>query len=173
MFNISIGKLAPSFCLRDSKNSKVKLEDFRGRWVILLFLSKENTPFNKRLIADFNHVVEELENLNTSIVVVNNNKVKDNLLLAISNDFKITLLSDVTSSTASVYGCRGMHTNNSKKDIIIRSTYLIDLEGRLVNIWKNPDILGHVKRIVGIIKEKNYLNRVVLPERYIDFDGAI
>ena len=137
---IKVGEKAPEFSLKDSSDQTVSLTDFKGKRVIIYFYPKDNTPGCTKESCRFRDLNSEINNLNCNILGISADD-KDSHLNFI-NDFNLNfeLLSDLDYKMSKDYGT--FFVSEEFGNSINRSTFLIDENGVIINIWrdiKNPD----------------------------------
>jgi len=151
--SLQIGDNAPDFSMKISQDMEVKLADLKGKFVVLYFYPKDDTPGCTIEAGDFNKLKSEFEKLNAVIIGVS----KDNL---ISHDkFKskycldFDLATDADSDTCERYGVWVEKSNFGKKYMgVNRATFLIGKEGEVAYIWPKVQVDGHAKEVLEKIK---------------------
>ncbi len=152
------GDKAPDFCLKgiDEKGEEreFRLKDLLGRKLILYFYPKDNTPGCTTEACDFRDSLNDLVNKGYRVVGVSPDSLSSHKRFREKYNLNFPLLSDPDKKVAEAYGAYGekkMYGRVTKG--IIRSTFLIDEEGRIVRVWYNVKAKGHVenlKRELGI-----------------------
>ena len=79
MQKLLVGDKAPDFLLRDQNNNDFKLSDFKGKWVVVYFVSKNFNPNSLKLASDFNKLIKKFDSLGAIVVGVSNSSVDSNL----------------------------------------------------------------------------------------------
>jgi len=151
---LSIGDPAPNFCLPDQDGEEVCLKDFRGKWVILYFYPKDNTPGCTLEAKDFTEHLEEFQKLDAVILGVSKDSVKSHKRFVEKHGLKITLLSDPEHKVIEEYGAWGLKKRYGKESYgTIRSTFIINPEGKISAIWYNVRVKGHVEEVKKKLEE--------------------
>ncbi len=151
---LEVGEKAPSFCLPNQDNKNVCLEDFRGKWVILYFYPKDNTSGCTREAIDFTTHLPVIEEYNAVVIGVSPDSVKSHINFIRKHNLQITLLSDTEHTVLEAYGAWGLKKRYGREYYgVIRSTFLIDPEGRIAYIWRNVRVNGHVEAVLEKLKE--------------------
>ena len=149
-----IGEKAPDFCLPDYQGKKHSLKDFRGKWVVLYFYPKDNTSGCTREAKEFTDAKDEFEKLNAVIIGISKDSPKSHEKFINKHNLNILLLSDEEHSVIEAYGAWGKKKRYGKEYFgTVRSTFLIDPEGRIVKVWKNVRVNGHVDDVLKTLKE--------------------
>jgi thioredoxin-dependent peroxiredoxin len=136
MSNLSPGDQAPDFALPDQSGNTVKLADFRGRKLLLYFYPKADTPGCTRQACSIRDARAELAALGLAVVGLSpdtperQQKFDDKYILS------FPLLADTAHLAAQAYGVWGEKNMYGKKVMgIIRSSFLIDGAGKVVQAW--------------------------------------
>lgn len=149
MAKLESGSLAPAFRAQDSFGLEVNLSDFIGKNVVLYFYPKDNTPGCTTEAQDFSALLEEFENLNCVILGVSPDSQKSHQNFITKQNLKITLLSDTDKQIATSYGAYGEKLMYGKKVMgIIRSSFVIDTEGKIAKAYYNVKAKGHAKKVL-------------------------
>ncbi len=136
MAQLSKGDPAPDFELKDQKDTSVKLRDFRGRKVLLYFYPKADTPGCTTQACS---IRDSRENLSVSGVValgISPDMPEKQAKFDVKHTLGFPLLSDPDHAVAEAYGAWGEKSMYGKKYMgIIRSSFLIDEDGRVMEAW--------------------------------------
>ncbi|MDK2885713.1 MAG: thioredoxin-dependent peroxiredoxin [Thermosipho sp. (in: thermotogales)] len=149
-----IDKKAPNFCLYDKDERKVCLDDFKGKWVVLYFYPKDNTPGCTREALDFSEYKEEFEKESAVIIGISKDSPEKHKKFIEKHNLKILLLSDENHEVHELYGAWGKKKNYGREYFgTIRTTILIDPDGNIKYVWNNVKVNGHVKKVLDKLKE--------------------
>ncbi len=147
------GEKAPDFCLKgiDEKGEEKEfcLKDFKGKKLILYFYPKDNTPGCTTEACDFRDNLNVLVGKGYQVVGVSPDSVKSHKNFKEKYGLNFPLLSDPDKKVAEAFGAYGekkMYGKVTKG--IIRSTFLIDEEGKVAKAWRNVKAKGHVEKIL-------------------------
>jgi peroxiredoxin Q/BCP len=150
---------APEFCLPNQDETEICLRDLSGKWVVLYFYPKDNTPGCTTEACDFTNEVEEFEDLDAVILGVSPDSPKKHRNFIEKKDLKITLLSDEDKSVLKAYGAWGLKKNYGREyEGVIRSTFIISPDGEIVAEWKNVRVKGHAEKVKEKLKELQSAN---------------
>lgn len=148
---LQVGDIAPEFCLPNQDDIEICSRDLKGKWVVLYFYPKDNTPGCTTEACDFTAVNEEFENLDAIILGVSPDSTKMHRSFIQKQHLGITLLADTTTQTAQNYGVWQMKKMCGKEYMgIVRSTFIITPEGTIGALWSNVKVAGHA----NIVKTK-------------------
>ena len=132
---LSIGMQAPTFTLRDSTDKEISLSDFLGQKVVLYFYPKDNTPGCTRQACAFAGAYEEFRKKNVAVIGISKDSVASHVKFAEKYQLPFTLLSDPDRVAIEAYGVWKEKKLYGKVSMgVVRSTFLIDEEGRIEKI---------------------------------------
>ena len=153
---VDVGKAAPSFSLEASNGKKVKLADFAGKWVVLYFYPKDDTPSCTREACSFRDNHKRLEALGAVVLGVSGDDLKSHDKFVHKYDLPFLLLSDPDHAVADKYGVWKEKNMYGRKVMgIERSTFLIDPKGWVVRAWRKVKVEGHVDEILDEVRAAN------------------
>ena len=145
---LSIGDQAPAFRLPNQDEVEISLRDLEGKWVVLYFYPKDNTPGCTSEACDFTAAVPLFDDLNAVILGVSPHSPKKHRSFIEKQTLDITLLADETTDVAKAYGVWQMKKNYGKEYMgIVRSTFLIDAKATIAHIWSNVKVAGHAQAV--------------------------
>ena len=147
---IEIGQKAPDFTLPESPWKSVSLSDFEGRKnVLLYFYPKDDTPGCTKEACDFRDNAPRLSARGTVVLGISKDSLKSHDKFREKYDLPFPLLSDEDGQVCEMYGCWKEKSMMGKTYMgIERSTFLIDKEGIVREIWRNVKVEGHVELIL-------------------------
>jgi peroxiredoxin Q/BCP len=136
MAELTKGARAPAFHLADQDGNTVKLSDYRGRMLLLYFYPKADTPGCTAQACSVRDAMPDLKSLGIAAVGISPDTPEKQKKFAEKYNLTFPLLSDPEHETAEAYGAWGEKSMYGKKYMgIVRSSFLIDGEGRVVNAW--------------------------------------
>ncbi len=145
---LEVGDTAPEFTLTDDKGQDVSLSDFRGRKVIVYFYPRANTPGCTKEACDFRDSLAELNEAGIDVLGISPDKVDKLAKFRDDQELTFPLLSDESKEVMTAYGAFGEKKNYGKiVQGVIRSTFLVDEEGKIALAKYNVKATGHVARI--------------------------
>ncbi|WP_394287577.1 thioredoxin-dependent thiol peroxidase [Corynebacterium variabile] len=146
---LAVGDTAPDFTLTDDKGSSVSLSDFRGKKVVVYFYPKADTPGCTTEACDFRDSLTQLNDADIDVVGISPDKPEKLATFRENHDLTFPLLSDPEKETLVAYGAFGEKKNYGKVvQGVIRSTFLVDEEGKIALAKYNVKATGHVARII-------------------------
>ena len=148
MASPKVGEEAPGFCLPNNQGSQTCLKDLGGKWVVLYFYPKDNTPGCTMEAIYFSKAMEEFKALGTEILGVSADSVGSHCDFAEKHDLAITLLSDVDRKVLEAYGVWKKKSMYGKSFLgISRTTLIINPEGKVAHVWPKVKVKGHADEV--------------------------
>ncbi len=145
---LSSGDLAPDFVLPSDEGRPVRLSDFRGKRVVLYFYPKDDTPGCTTQACDLRDHLGVLQELGAVVLGVSPDPVASHGKFRQKYGLNFPLLSDEEHRVAETYGVWKEKNLYGKKTWgIERSTFLIDEEGRIREVWRKVNPKGHAERV--------------------------
>jgi peroxiredoxin Q/BCP len=145
---------AYEFCLPNQDETEICLRDLAGKWVILYFYPKDNTPGCTTEACDFTENLDWFEDEDAVILGVSPDSPKKHRNFIEKKNLKITLLSDENKDVIKAYGAWGIKKMYGKEyEGVIRSTFIINPEGEIVAEFKKVKVKGHVEAVKEKLKE--------------------
>jgi peroxiredoxin Q/BCP len=145
---LSPGDLAPDFTLADAEGNPVSLAGYRGRRVIVYCYPAALTPGCTTQAVDFTEAAGDLAAAGLDIVGISPDPPEKLLRFRDKEKLGITLVSDPDKATLKAYGAYGPKKLYGKEVVgVIRSTFIVDAEGRIENAAYNVKATGHVAKL--------------------------
>jgi Peroxiredoxin len=142
------GDVAPEFTLPDADGNPVALSSLRGKRVILYFYPAAMTPGCTKESIDFNDALPELEADNIVVIGVSPDKEAKLAKFRERDGLTFPLLSDPDTKVLQAYAAYGEKKLYGKVTVgVIRSTFLIDADGKIEKAYYNVKATGHVTRL--------------------------
>lgn len=147
-----LGKKAPAFSLADQHGEKVSLQDQRGKWTVIYFYPKADTPGCTVQACEFTESIQDFEGMDADVFGVSPDPVDDLAKFAAKYQLQVRLLSDPSKATLKKYGAYGMKKMYGKDvEGVIRSTVLVDPEGKVAHHWPNVKAQGHAAKVKEVL----------------------
>jgi len=151
---IKVGNKAPAFTAENQDGDKVKLADFAGKWLVLYFYPKDNTSGCTTEAIDFTGMLTKFKRKQAVVVGVSPDSVKSHTNFCSKHDLKIMLLSDPDHKMLEKYGVWQEKSMYGKKYMgVVRTTVLIDPDGRIAEIWEKVKVKGHAEEVYSKLTE--------------------
>jgi len=147
------GSKAPDFDLSDQFGKNHTLSDYQGKWVILYFYPKDMTPGCTTEACNFRDDYSNFRNLNTTILGISKDSIKKHSAFADKYQLPFSLLSDTDGKVCEKYGVWKEKSLYGKTFLgIVRSTYLIDPEGKIARIYSKVKVKEHASELLNDLK---------------------
>jgi peroxiredoxin Q/BCP len=151
---ITVGMPAPTFTLPDQTDTSVSLGDFKGKWIILYFYPKDDTPGCTLEAVEFSQKRPLFESKNAVVLGISKDSTESHQKFCGKHNLNVSLLSDPHNTVIEAYGAWKEKTNYGKTYMgIVRSTILINPDGNVAKIWSNVKVAGHVDTVLKAIGE--------------------
>lgn len=146
---------APLFRSVNQNNEMVILSDFAGKKnVVLYFYPKDDTPGCTIEANDFTRLAEEFSKLNTVVIGVSKDSCESHVDFINKFGLKVDLLADTSGELCESYGVwREREKNGVKSMAILRSTFIIDKQGKLVDVAYGVNHEGHAEEVLEKVKK--------------------
>ena len=150
---LQVGDQAPDFCLQNQDEEMICLKDYRGKNVILYFYPKDNTPGCSMEAMMFTQFKDEFENNNAIIFGISKDSCDSHRKFIENKKLNITLISDPDKKIHKKYGVWRFKKFMGREFMgTIRTTFLIDGEGKIVHVWDKVKVKGHVEDVLEQVK---------------------
>ena len=153
MKKIKLNTKAPDFNLPDQDGKLHKLSDYKGRWVLLYFYPKDNTPGCTKEACGIRDEFKNFKNLNIVVLGISADSQQSHKKFIQKYKLPFTLLSDESKKVLKKYGVWGKKKFIGKEyEGILRTSFLINPDGKIVKIYEQvkPDI--HAKEVLKDFK---------------------
>lgn len=144
---------APDFSLKDQTGNLHTLKQYRGRWVILYFYPRDDTPGCTKEACSFRDGMDEYEKRNVAVLGVSSDSVASHKKFADKHKLNFPILSDPTLGTIKKYGAWGEKRFMGKVfSGINRNTYIINPSGELVKTYEKVNPVFHSEEILRYLE---------------------
>ncbi len=151
----TIDDKAKDFSLEDQDGKNHSLKDYLGKWVVLYFYPKDDTPGCTKEACNFRDSFRELQKLNVVILGVSKDSVKSHKKFAEKYNLNFPILSDEDHKVISQYDSWGIKKFMGRSyEGIFRNTYLINPKGIISKIYEKVNPLTHAGEIIKDIKSQ-------------------
>ncbi|MGH3861787.1 thioredoxin-dependent thiol peroxidase [Actinokineospora sp.] len=148
MTRLSEGDQAPDFTLLDSEGNEVSLSDFRGKSVVVYFYPAASTPGCTKQACDFRDNLAELNDAGFAILGISPDKPAKLAKFVAEEGLTFPLLSDPDRAVLTAWGAYGEKQLYGKTVTgVIRSTFIVDPDGRIAHAFYNVRATGHVAKL--------------------------
>ena len=143
---------APGFTLKDSDGNPVSLGDFTGKWLVLYFYPKDDTPGCTVEACSLRDARDDITALGAEVVGISMDDPSLHEKFKAKYKLNFTLLSDPDRQAIDAYGAWGKKMFG--REGILRRTFLIDPTGTVVKVWGKVTPQGHGEQIVAELKTR-------------------
>ncbi len=150
----TVGEKAPEFTLLDQDGKEHSLKDYGGKWVLLYFYPKDDTPGCTIEACTIRDQFENFNSIDAVVFGVSTDSVKSHKKFATGYNLPFTLLADENKEVVGKYGVFGekkfmgrtyMGTN--------RTSFLIDPDGKIAKVYEKVKPLKHAAEVIADLKE--------------------
>ncbi|MET9383459.1 thioredoxin-dependent thiol peroxidase [Streptomyces sp. NPDC002928] len=143
------GDTAPAFTLPDADGNEVSLADHKGRKVIVYFYPAALTPGCTKQACDFTDNLDLLADAGYDVIGISPDAPEKLAKFREKESLKVKLLADPDKKVLDAYGAFGEKKNYGKTYMgVIRSTIVVDEEGKVEHALYNVRATGHVAKII-------------------------
>ena len=145
---LKIGDVIPEFCLANQDEEEICFRDIKGRWIVLYFYPKDNTPGCTTQACDFTQSLPDFEALDAIILGVSPDSPKKHRNFIEKKSLKITLLADEEKELCKSFGVWQLKKFMGKEYMgVVRSTFIINPEGKVAMVWEKVRVKGHIDEV--------------------------
>jgi len=148
---LQVGDMVPDFCLPNQDEEEICLRDIKGKWIVLYFYPKDNTPGCTTEAIEFTEALPDFEKLNALVLGVSPDSPKKHRNFIEKKELKITLLADEEKEVCKRFGVWQLKKFMGKEYMgVVRSTFIIDPDGKIAAMWTKVRVKEHA----SIVKTK-------------------
>lgn len=141
---------APDFTLNDESGASHSLAEYAGKWVVLYFYPKDDTPGCTIEACSLRDARDELGELGAEVIGVSKDEAAAHEKFKAKHSLNFTLLSDPDSTTIRAYGAWGK--KQFGQEGILRKTFIISPVGQIVKVYGRVTPLGHGDQVIAELK---------------------
>lgn len=142
---------APTFSLPDSNGDTVSLDQFAGKWTVLYFYPKDDTPGCTTEACSLRDARDDLAELGAEVVGVSKDDAAAHEKFKAKHSLNFTLLTDADGKVIEAYGAWG--PKQFGKVGILRKTFLIDPRGQVQKVYGRVTPVGHGEQVIAELKK--------------------
>ncbi len=142
---------APDFTLPDHDGRSHSLADYRGKWLVLYFYPKDDTPGCTTEACSFRDARDDIAELGAEVVGVSKDEASLHEQFKTKYSLNFNLLSDPEGTVIAAYGAWGKKMFG--REGILRKTFIIDPAGQVVKAFGRVTPLGHGEQVIDALKQ--------------------
>ena len=151
---LKINTKAPDFTLTSTNNTDYSLKKSSGKYVVIYFYPKDDTPGCTIEANDFNKLLPQFKKLNCEVFGISKDNLKCHDKFKEKYKLKFDLLSDEELTVLKKFKVWGKKKFMGREFMgILRTTFLIDKKGKILRIWENVKVKDHAKEVLETLKE--------------------
>ena len=151
---LKINTKAPDFTLTSTNNTDYSLKKSLGKYVVIYFYPKDDTPGCTIEANDFNKLLPQFKKLNCEVFGISKDNLKSHDKFKEKYQLKFDLLSDEELTVLKKFKVWGKKKFMGREFMgILRTTFLIDKKGKILRIWENVKVKDHAKEVLETLKE--------------------
>ncbi len=148
--SLQVGSKVPDFNLQGVDSKSHSLSDFKGKYLVLYFYPKDDTPGCTIEAKEFTSNYDEIRKIGAEVVGISADSYESHCSFRDKHALKILLLSDPSLKTIREYGAYG--NRGVFGEGTMRKTFIIDKDGKLVKEYPKVSPLGHSKEVISFLK---------------------
>jgi len=148
--SLEAGDTAPNFSLNDQTGTERSLQDYRGKWLVLYFYPKDDTPGCTEEACAFRDEYQVITAKNTQVIGISLDNIDSHAEFAEKYSLPFPLLADTTSEVAKSYQAL---TAVGPIKFAKRHSFIIDPEGKIKKIYRKVDTNNHSQEIINALNE--------------------
>ncbi len=151
---LEIGDAISDFCLPNQDDEEICFRDIKGRWMVIYFYPKDNTPGCTTEACDFTEALPDFRGMKAMILGVSPDSPKKHRNFIEKKALKITLLADEEKELCKSFGMWQLKKFMGKEYMgVVRSTFLIAPDGTLAYKWEKVRVKNHVQEVKEKLSE--------------------
>jgi peroxiredoxin Q/BCP len=148
----AIGKKLPALKGITGDGNELKLSDYRGQWLVVYFYPKDSTPGCTNEARDFRDLHEKFRRRRAQVIGVSRDSPRSHANFAAKQELPFPLVSDADETWCRAFDVIHEKVLYGKRHLgIVRSTFLIDLDGKLAAEWRGVKVPGHAQAVLDAI----------------------
>jgi len=147
-----IGKKIPALSGTTGNGTTLKLGSLKGQWVVVYFYPKDSTPGCTTEAQGFRDLYPQFRQRHAEVIGVSRDSVKSHANFAGKQELPFPLVSDADETWCKAFDVIHEKVLYGKRHMgIVRSSFLIDPEGKLMQEWRNVKVPGHAQAVLDAI----------------------
>jgi len=143
---------APDFTLPDVSGNSHSLADYKGKWVILYFYPKDDTPGCTAEACSLRDARDTLAEMGAEIIGISKDDASSHEKFKAKYSLNFTLLTDLEGVVIEAYGAWGKKMYG--REGILRKTFIIDPNGEVVKVYGRVTPMGHGEQVIEELRQR-------------------
>lgn len=153
MTELAVGSPAPDFDVEADGGERLKLSDFAGKTVVLYFYPKDNTPGCTKEAIAFSGLADEFAAQGAIVIGISPDSAKKHDSFKAKHNLTVRLGADTDQAVCNAYGVWVEKSMYGKKYMgVERSTFLINAQGEIAEIWHKVRVPGHAEAVLDAVR---------------------
>jgi thioredoxin-dependent peroxiredoxin len=153
MDKLDAGAQAPAFTLPDQDGNPVSLDDFKGGKVLVYFYPADDTPGCTKEACQFNDNLAAFQTAGVPVIGISPDDATSHRRFRGKYGLRFPLLTDADHAVLEAWGAWGEKTSYGRKTVgVLRSTFLVDEQGRVERAWHNVKADGHAAAVLAELR---------------------
>lgn len=151
---IKVDERAPEFCLLNQDDIEICLRDIKGKWIVLYFYPKDNTPGCTTEACEFTDALPDFSDMDAIVLGVSPDSTQKHRNFIEKKELDVTLLSDEDTSMMQEYGVWQLKKNFGKEYMgVVRTTFIINPDGVVKAVFEKVRVKDHVAKVKQKLQE--------------------
>ena len=151
---LEVGAQVPDFCLPNQDEEEICFRDIKGKWIVLYFYPKDNTPGCTTEACDFTAALPDFTDLDAIVLGVSPDSPEKHRKFIEKKELGITLLADEEKELCNLFGIWQLKKFMGKEYMgVVRSTFIIDPDGKIAANWTKVRVKEHVAAVKAKLEE--------------------
>jgi len=147
-----VGKKIPALKGRTGDDTELKLSSLKGQWLVIYFYPKDSTPGCTTEAQQFRDLYPQFRKRNAQVIGVSRDPVRSHANFAAKQQLPFPLVADTDEAWCQAFDVIHEKTLYGKKHLgVVRSTFLVDPDGRLAAEWRGVKVPGHAQAVLDAI----------------------
>ena len=150
---LKINTKAPNFKLPSTSKDNYSLKDSIGKYIVIYFYPKDDTPGCTIETNDFNKLLTKFKKLECEVYGISKDNLKSHNKFRDKYKIKFDLLADEETKVLKKYKVWAKKKFMGREFMgILRTTFLIDKKGKIINVWENVKVKDHAKEVLETLR---------------------
>ena len=146
---VEVGKKVGALKGHTGSGQTLSLSSLKGKWVVVYFYPKDSTPGCTTEAQSFRDAYDEFRERNAEVIGVSRDSEKSHANFASKQSLPFPLIADTDETWCNAFGVIAEKVLYGKRHMgVVRSTFLIDPDGKLAQEWRNIKVAGHVDAVL-------------------------